>query len=70
MQNIQINDDIATQLEEMAKQEQVSATQLMERLVKNHQSEKNNYDQLKEFFNPYRKDLSSFKFDRESANER
>lgn len=42
MKSLQINDDIASQLKEMAKQEKISASQLMERLVSNHRAEKDN----------------------------
>ena len=36
MQNLQISDDVATQLHEMAEHEHTSVTELMEQLVKTY----------------------------------
>lgn len=70
MQNLQITDDVASQLYELAEHEHISATELMERLVKTHKAELMKRNGLKEFFKPYQKNMSEFKFNREEANER
>ncbi|MEA3301884.1 MAG: hypothetical protein U9Q75_01300 [Pseudomonadota bacterium] len=70
MQNLQITDDVASQLYELAEHEHISATELMGQLVKTHKVELMKRKKLKEFFKPYQKNMSEFKFDREEANER
>lgn len=70
MQEIQINDDVAFLLKELAEHEHISATDLIRQLIKSHKSEITKRDQLKAFFKPYQKNLSGFKFNREEANER
>ena len=70
MQNLQITDDVASQLYELAEHEHISATELVEQLVKMHIEELMKRNKLKEFFKPYQKNMSEFKFNREEANER
>ena len=70
MQNLQITDDVASQLYELAEHEHISATELMGQLVKTHKVELMKRNELKEFFKPYQKNMSEFKFNREEANER
>ena len=70
MQNLQITDDVASQLYELAENEHISATELMGQLVKTHKAELMKRNELKEFFKPYQKKMSEFKFNREEANER
>ena len=70
MQNLQITDDVASQLYELAEHEHISATELVEQLVKMHKAELMKRNKLKEFFKPYQKNMSEFKFNREEANER
>jgi len=70
MQKVQISDDVASQLYELAKIEHISATELMEQLVKAYKVEMAKRNELEEFFKPYQKDMTDFKFSREEANER
>jgi hypothetical protein len=70
MQDLQITDDVASQLYELAEHEHISATELMGQLVKTHKVELMKRNELKEFFKPYQKNMSEFKFNREEANER
>ena len=70
MQNLQITDDVASQLYELAEYEHISATELMEQLVKTHKAELMKRNKLKEFFKPCQKNMSEYKFEREEANER
>ncbi len=70
MQKVQISDGVASQLYELAKVEHISATELMEQLVKAYKIEIAKRNELKEFFKPYQKDMTGFKFSREEANER
>lgn len=70
MQKVHISDGVASQLYELAKIEHISATELMEQLVKAYKIEMAKRNELKEFFKPYQKDMTGFKFSREEANER
>ncbi len=70
MQNLQINDQAADQLHDMAKQEHVSSTELIERLIKKHSEELSKQRELAAFFRPFQKDMTGFSFDREDANAR
>ena len=70
MQNLQISDYAANQLHDMAEQEHISSSDLLERLIKKHSEELSKYKELKTFFKPYQKDMTDFRFDREEANAR
>jgi hypothetical protein len=70
MQNLQISDYAANQLHDMAEQEHISSSELLERLIKKHSEELAKYKELKSFFKPYQKDMTDFRFDREEANAR
>ncbi|MDD5581187.1 MAG: hypothetical protein PHY16_18205 [Methylobacter sp.] len=70
MQNIAISEQTAQQLHDMAAQEHISSSDLIERLIKQHSQELAKQRALKAFFKPYQKDLSGFKFDRDDANAR
>ena len=70
MQKLQITDDIASQLYELAEYEHISATELMEQLVKAYKAEMMKRNELKSFFKPYQKNMAEFRFNREEANER
>ena len=70
MQTVQISDQAAQQLNAMAAQEQISSSDLIERLVAKHSQELAKQRELKAFFGAYQKDMTGFKFDREEANAR
>lgn len=70
MQTLQISDQAAQQLNDMATQEHMSSSDLIEKLVKRHSQELAKQRELKAFFKPYQKDMSEFRFDREEANAR
>ena len=70
MQNLQISDQAANQLHDMAEQEHISSSDLLERLIKKHSEELAKKNELKLFFKPYQKDMTNFRFDREEANAR
>lgn len=70
MQNLQISDQAATQLHDMAEQEHVSSSELIERLIKKYSDELVKQRELKNFFKPFQKDISGFSFNREDANAR
>ncbi len=70
MQNLQISDQAANQLHNMAKQEHVCSSDLIERLIKKHGEELTKQRELKVFFTPFQKDMTGFSFDREDANAR
>ncbi len=70
MQNLQISDQAANQLHDMAKQEHVSSNDLIERLIKKHSEALTKQRELKAFFTPFQKDMTGFSFDREDANAR
>jgi len=70
MPYLQISDQVATQLHDMAEQEHVSSSELIERLIKKHSDELTKQRELKDFFRPFQKDMSGFSFDREDANAR
>ena len=70
MQTLQISDQAAQQLNDMAAQEHISGSDLIERLVKKYSQELAKQRELKAFFRPYQKDMTGFKFDREEANAR
>ena len=70
MQTLQISDQAAQQLNDMAAQEHISGSDLIERLVKKHSQELAKQRELKAIFRPYQKDMTVFKFDREEANAR
>jgi hypothetical protein len=70
MQTLQISDQAAQQLQSLAAQEQISSCDLIEKLIAKHSEELTKQRELSEFFKPYQKDLTGFKFDRNDANER
>jgi len=70
MQTIEISDYTAQQLNDLAAQEQLSGSNLIERLVIKYHQEMAKKVELKAFFNPYQQDLSGFSFDRDDANAR
>jgi predicted CopG family antitoxin len=70
MQNLQISDYAANQLNDMAEQEHISSSDLLERLIKKHSEELAKRKELKAFFKPYQKNMTGFRFDREEANAR
>ena len=70
MQTIQISDQAAQQLQNLAAQEQLTSSDLIERLIALHSREIAEKRGLKDFFKPYQKDLTGFKFDRDEANAR
>jgi len=70
MQQLQIRDDIAIQLHELAAHSRISVSELVEQLVKSYKAEMEKQNELKQFFNQYKADMSGFKFSREEANER
>jgi hypothetical protein len=70
MQNLQISDYAAKQLHDMAVQEHISSSDLLERLIEKHSEELAKHKELKSFFKPYQKDMTGFRFDREEANAR
>jgi len=70
MQTIQISDQAAAQLDNMAAQEHLSTRDLIERLITQHNEELEKQRALKAFFKPYQQDMTGFKFDREEANAR
>ena len=70
MQNFQISDQVAQELNDIAAQEHISESDLIERLIKKYSQEFIKQRELKAFFRPYQKDMTDFKFDREDANVR
>lgn len=70
MQTIQISDQVAQQLQNLAAQEHITSSDLIELLIAKYSQEQASQRELKDFFKPYQKDLSSFKFDRDEANAR
>jgi hypothetical protein len=70
MQNLQISDQAATQLHDMAEQEHVSSSELVELLIKKHSDYLTKQRELKDFFRAFQKDMTGFIFDREDANAR
>ena len=70
MQNFQISDKVAQELNDIAAQEHISESDLIERLIKKYSQELIKQRELKAFFRPYQKDMTDFKFDREDANVR
>lgn len=70
MQTLQISDQAAIQLQNMAAQEHLSTSDLIERLIALHSDELAKQRALKAFFKPYQQDMTGFKFDRDEANAR
>lgn len=70
MQTLQISDQAANHLNDMAQQEHVTSAEFIERLIEKHRDEQAKQRELKAFFEPYQKDMTGFKFDREDANAR
>lgn len=70
MQTLQISDQAAMQLQNMAAQEHLSTSDLIERLITLHSEELAKQRELKAFFKPYQQDMTGFTFDREEANAR
>nr|VFJ53417.1 MAG: hypothetical protein BECKFM1743A_GA0114220_1011412 [Candidatus Kentron sp. FM]VFJ54627.1 MAG: hypothetical protein BECKFM1743C_GA0114222_1014112 [Candidatus Kentron sp. FM]VFK10381.1 MAG: hypothetical protein BECKFM1743B_GA0114221_1013812 [Candidatus Kentron sp. FM] len=60
MQTVQISDDVAFLLRELTEREHISSANLIAQLVKSYKNEITKRDELKEFFEPYRKNLSGF----------
>lgn len=70
MQTLQISDQAAAQLQNIAAQEHLSPSDLIERLITQYNEERAKQHALKAFFKPYQHDMTGFKFDREDANAR
>jgi hypothetical protein len=70
MQTLQISEQSAQQLQNLAEQEHMSSSDLIERLIATHSEKLEKERELRSFFRPYQKDLTGFKFEREEANER
>jgi hypothetical protein len=70
MQTLQISDQAAKHLNDMARQQQLAPTELIEQLIEKHRKEQAKQRELQAFFKPYQKDMSDFTFDREDANAR
>lgn len=70
MQQLQIRDDVATQLYELAEDNHMSVTELVEQLVQSYRAEMMARNELKLFFKQYQTDMEGFQFNREQANER
>nr|VFK42769.1 MAG: hypothetical protein BECKSD772F_GA0070984_112813 [Candidatus Kentron sp. SD]VFK48126.1 MAG: hypothetical protein BECKSD772E_GA0070983_111413 [Candidatus Kentron sp. SD]VFK79651.1 MAG: hypothetical protein BECKSD772D_GA0070982_105822 [Candidatus Kentron sp. SD] len=70
MQTVRISDDVAFLLRELTEREHISSANLIAQLVKSYKNEITKRDELKEFFEPYRRNLPGFTFNREEANER
>nr|VFJ66938.1 MAG: hypothetical protein BECKFW1821B_GA0114236_112311 [Candidatus Kentron sp. FW] len=70
MQNVQISNDVAFLLRELTERGHISSANLIAQLVKSYKNEITKRDELKEFFEPYRKNISGFAFNREETNER
>nr|VFK35976.1 MAG: hypothetical protein BECKMB1821I_GA0114274_11721 [Candidatus Kentron sp. MB]VFK77579.1 MAG: hypothetical protein BECKMB1821H_GA0114242_11702 [Candidatus Kentron sp. MB] len=60
MQSVQISDDVAFLLKELTEREHISSENLIAQLVKSYKNEITKRDELKNFFKPYRKELSEF----------
>jgi hypothetical protein len=70
MQTLQISDQAANHLHDMAQQEHLTSAEFIERLIEKYRKEQAKQLELKAFFAPYQKDMSGFEFDREDANAR
>ena len=70
MQPLQISDDIAIQLQELAEHSHLSVAELIEQLVESYKAELAKRNELKQFFDRYQTDMTDFKFNREEVNER
>ncbi len=70
MQTLQISDQAANHLNDLAQQEHISSVELIERLIEKHRKDQAKLRELREFFATYQKDITGFKFDREDANAR
>lgn len=70
MQTLHISDEAASQLTTLAAAEHVSATELMEQLIKKRSDDASRKKGLQAFFQSYQKDLTGFQFDRDEANAR
>jgi len=70
MQTLQISDQTANHLHDLAQQEHITSAELLERLVEKYRKEQAKQRELREFFAPFQKDMTGFKFDREDANAR
>jgi len=70
MHNIQVSDNVALLLTKITEREHVSSVKLIEKLVNSYIKETEKRDDFRAFLNPYQKDMSGFKFNREQANER
>ena len=70
MQTLKISDEAASQLNDLAADEHVSSSELMEQLIKAKAAEASRKKGLHAFFEPYRKDMTGFQFDRDEANAR
>jgi predicted CopG family antitoxin len=70
MQNLQISDQAANQLHDMAEHEHVSSSELIEQLIKKHSEELTKQRELKAFFRIFQMDMNGFSFDKEDANVR
>lgn len=70
MQNIQISDDVALALREIAEREHISSVDLIAKLVTSYKMGMTKRDELRSFFKNYQKDMSGYAFNREESNER
>jgi predicted DNA-binding ribbon-helix-helix protein len=70
MHTLQISDELAAQLDQLAAEQQISVDELMAQLIQARAQEQSRKSDLKAFFGRYQKDLSAFRFDRDQANER
>ncbi|WP_156829937.1 hypothetical protein [Methylovulum miyakonense] len=70
MQTLQISDQAANNLNDMARQEHLAPAELIEQLIEKHRNEQAKRRELQAFFKPYQKDMTGFTFDREEANAR
>jgi predicted transcriptional regulator len=70
VQQVQISDETAGQLHELAEYRHISASELIEQLVMSYKAEIAKREELKVFFKPYQKNMNGYIFNREEANER
>jgi hypothetical protein len=70
MKNLEISDYAANQLDDIAEQEHISSSDLLERLIINYSEELAKHKESKSFFKSYQKDITDCQVDREEANAR
>ncbi|KOR29242.1 hypothetical protein TI05_15465 [Achromatium sp. WMS3] len=64
MYDLQITDDVATQLYKLAKYRNMTAIDLIGQLIKLHSAKITKRENLKSFFAPYQRNMTEFEFDR------